>query len=65
MITKVSQDKEYAYVQVTVNSASAWKKSEQWEVNFLDIRGSVQVVTLKSVSDPLLNMIVEVDKVSA
>ena len=38
-VTKISEDQEYAlYVPGTVNPASAWKKPEQGEVDFLDIR---------------------------
>lgn len=64
-VTKVSEDQEYAlYVPGTVNPASAWKKPEQGEVSFLDIRGTVQVVTRKSESSPLPSMIVQADGVS-
>ena len=64
-VTKVSEDQEYAlYVPGTVNPASAWKKPEQGEVDFLDIRGPVQVVTRKSESTPLPSMIVQADGIT-
>ncbi len=64
-VTTVSEDQEYAlYVPGTMNPASTWKKPEQGEVDFLDIRGTVQVVTRKSESTPLPSMIVQADGIS-